>query len=160
MSIANQTYTSPTTTELLDIVDHIAFVKEYSADLQSFNFAAYLFDATNLASPNLRRVQIDPLTFPTGDKRFGLKFNKVLGYDETSNTLYVVMSNAGYTEIHSKVLASNGRFDTQIPVVDSSSIIAIGNSKLLFDSSVKKYYKFTTPGNPFQVVPIKTASSG
>lgn len=104
LSITNQTYTSPTTAELLDVIDHIAFVKEFSADLQSFKFATYLFDATNLASSALKRVQIDPLTFSAGDKRVGLKFNKVLGYDEVSNTLYVVMSNSGYTEIHSKVL--------------------------------------------------------
>ena len=160
MSISNQSYTSPTTTELLDVVDHIAFVKEFSADLQSFKFAVYLFDASNLASSTLKRIKIDPLAFSAGDKRVGLRFNKVLGYNEVSNTLYVVMSNSGYTEIHSKVLTTDGPFEAQIPVVDSSSSIAVGNSKLLFDSSTKKYYKFTTAGSPFEVVDIKTASSG
>ena len=70
------------------------------------------------------------------------------------------MSNAEYTEIHSKVLTTNGPFDAQIPVVDSSSAIAVGNSKLMFDSSFKEYYRFTTEGNPFEVLPIKTAADG
>jgi hypothetical protein len=159
LTITNQTYTSAASTVLLDVVDHIIFVKEFT-DPATFNFAAYLFDASNLASSALKRVQIDPLTFPAGDKRVGLQFNKVLGYDETSNTLFVVMSNAGHTEIHSKFLTTNGPFEAQIPVVNSSSAIAVGNSKLMFDSSAKKYYRFTTEGNPFEVLPIKTAADG
>ncbi len=80
LSIINQTYTSTANTVLLDVIDHIIFVKEFT-DPATFKFAAYLFDASNLASGALKRVQIDPLTFPTGDKRVGLQFNKVLGYD-------------------------------------------------------------------------------
>jgi hypothetical protein len=70
------------------------------------------------------------------------------------------MSNAGYTEIHTKVLATDGPFETQIPVVDSNSAISVGNSKLMFDNSVKKYYRFTTEGNSFEALPIKTAADG
>lgn len=146
LSITNQTYTSPANTVLLDVLDHIIFVKEIT-DPATFKFAAYLFDASNLASGALKRVQIDPLTFPAGDKRVGLQFNKVLGYDSTSNTLYVVMSNAAYTEIHTKVLAADGPFETQIPVVDSNSAIAVGNSKLMFDNSNQKYYRVASEGN-------------
>jgi hypothetical protein len=159
LSITNQTYTSPANTVLLDVLDHIIFVKEIT-DPATFKFAAYLFDASNLASSALKRIQIDPLTFPAGDKRVGLQFNKVLGYDSTSNTLYVVMSNAAYTEIHTKVLAVDGPFETQIPVVDSNSTIAVGNSKLMFDNSAKKYYRITSEGNSFEVFPIKTAADG
>jgi hypothetical protein len=100
------------------------------------------------------------LTFPAGDKRVGLQFNKVLGYDSTSNTLYVVMSNAAYTEIHTKVLAADGPFETQIPVVDSNSTIAVGNSKLMFDNSNQKYYRVASEGNSFEAFPIKTAADG
>jgi hypothetical protein len=130
----NQTYTSPTNTQFLEVVDHIIFVKEYSANLKSFNFAAYLFDAEDLSSTNLKRVQINPLIFNQGDIKYGLTFSKVLGYHEPSNTLNVIMSNKDVTYIHSKILKEDGKFDKEIRVTDSKSTIAIGNSKLLFDS--------------------------
>lgn len=144
----------------MEVVDHVVFVKEYTADLQSFKYAAYLFDVANLASTSLKRIQIDPLTFPSADKRVGLQFNKLLGYDDTTDTLYVVMSNSEYTEIHSKVLGSSGPFDAQIPVLDSTSTITIGNSKLMFDNSVRKFYRFASTGNVYDVLAIKTSSAG
>ncbi len=70
------------------------------------------------------------------------------------------MSNKDVTYIYSKILKEDGQFDDEIHVLDSESTIAIGNSKLLFDSSAKKYYKFTAIDKLFEILPIKTTSSG
>lgn len=67
-------------------------MQEYSADMSSYKYAAYLFDVDNVASNELKRVEIEPLTSPAG-----LKFIKVLKYDSENDILYVVMGNEDYT---------------------------------------------------------------
>lgn len=57
-------------------------------------------------------------------------------------------------------MATNGPFETQIPVTDSKAHISVGNDKLLFDGEAKQYYRFTSSGSNFEQLPIKTSDSG
>lgn len=70
------------------------------------------------------------------------------------------MTNDKITEYYMKDLSSSGVFENHIQIGDSKVNITVGNHLLLFDSSIKSYYKFKADGQLYEKLPMRTSVSG
>jgi len=75
-------------------------------------------------------------------------------------TLYFVLTNAFITEVYLKKLDASGAFDSHFKIGDQRVNITVGNYLLMFDDSIRSYYKFKNDGSNYDILPIKTTSSG
>jgi hypothetical protein len=77
-----------------------------------------------------------------------------------TKTLYFVLTNAAITEVYLKKLDNSGPFESHFKIGDQRVNITVGNYLLMFDDSIRSYYKFKNDGSNYDILPIKTTSSG